>query len=204
MTIKLIYEDERERFEALSDYEDREILRQAGFRWDPDRRVWHTCDAARAATLRDKATPECLARLAAVEPISLTPRLRFSQGEYIFESPSAAWKDAPKDAGFQWDKTRFCWVTHDPDKAAAIAQYADDGCRQALKEAKQLRAAAREASRAVDAGIEIPVPNGLEYMGFQRAGIAFALQQTAALKGGASPSLSNEPQRGVLIADEMG
>lgn len=42
-------------------------------------------------------------------------------------------------------------------------------------------------SRAVDANIAIPAPEGLEYMGFQKAGIAYALQR-----------------KDTLIADEMG
>lgn len=42
-------------------------------------------------------------------------------------------------------------------------------------------------SRAVDANIEIPAPEGLEYMGFQKAGIAYALQR-----------------KDTLIADSMG
>lgn len=42
-------------------------------------------------------------------------------------------------------------------------------------------------SRAVDANIVIPAPEGLEYMGFQKAGIAYALQR-----------------KDTLIADEMG
>jgi SWI/SNF-related matrix-associated actin-dependent regulator 1 of chromatin subfamily A len=37
--------------------------------------------------------------------------------------------------------------------------------------------AADEASRATDADIEIPCPDGLEYMPFQRAGIAYALDR---------------------------
>lgn len=43
------------------------------------------------------------------------------------------------------------------------------------------------ASRATDAEIDIPAPDGLAYMPFQRAGIAYAL-----------------PRKGTLIADEMG
>jgi len=46
---------------------------------------------------------------------------------------------------------------------------------------------AQEASRAVDASVDLPVPEGLEYLPFQRAGIAYALDRP-----------------NVLIADEMG
>lgn len=53
-------------------------------------------------------------------------------------------------------------------------------------------AAAQEASRAVDADIDVPSPEGLEYRGYQRAGIAFALEAFS------------QGRRGVLIGDEMG
>ncbi len=44
-----------------------------------------------------------------------------------------------------------------------------------------------ETSRAIDADVEIPAPEGLEYLGYQKAGIAYALARPA-----------------TLIADEMG
>ena len=47
------------------------------------------------------------------------------------------------------------------------------------------------ASRATDAAVDVPLPPGLELLGYQRAGVAFAL---AAFRAG----------RGVLLADEMG
>ena len=49
------------------------------------------------------------------------------------------------------------------------------------------REVAIEASRAVDAGVALPCPEGRAYLGYQRAGIAFALGR-----------------QGTLIADEMG
>lgn len=47
--------------------------------------------------------------------------------------------------------------------------------------------AAKAASKAVDADVEIPAPDGLAYLGYQKAGVAFALARP-----------------GTLIADEMG
>lgn len=55
------------------------------------------------------------------------------------------------------------------------------------EEVVQERAAAVEASRATDVEADLPCPDGLAYMGFQRAGIVYA---------------SGRP--GTLIADEMG
>lgn len=50
-----------------------------------------------------------------------------------------------------------------------------------------VREEAVAASKATDAAVEIPAPPGLTYLGYQKAGVAFALQRT-----------------GTLIADEMG
>jgi SWI/SNF-related matrix-associated actin-dependent regulator 1 of chromatin subfamily A len=49
-----------------------------------------------------------------------------------------------------------------------------------------------EASKATDAQVEIPCPEGLAYLGYQRAGISFAGRAY------------QEGREGVLIADEMG
>jgi hypothetical protein len=38
------------------------------------------------------------------------------------------------------------------------------------------------ASRALDSDIEIPAPAGLEYLPFQRAGIAYALRKFGVIK----------------------
>lgn len=62
-------------------------------------------------------------------------------------------------------------------------------CWWTLPEAKvtQARDKALEASRATDADVSIPVPDGLAYLPFQKAGIAYALERP-----------------GTYIGDEMG
>lgn len=45
------------------------------------------------------------------------------------------------------------------------------------------RAQAIEQSRAVDATVEVPCPDGLQYMGFQKAGIAYIKEKAACLIG---------------------
>ena len=52
---------------------------------------------------------------------------------------------------------------------------------------KSAREAAKALSRATDADLEVPAPEGLAYLGYQKAGIKFALDRPA-----------------VLIGDEMG
>lgn len=64
---------------------------------------------------------------------------------------------------------------------------------------------ALESSRAADAEIDVPSPEGLDYLPFQRAGIAYALRVFGDMATNYSkengPSVSD---RGVLIGDEMG
>lgn len=93
----------------------------------------------------------------------------------------------PKSAGFRWDGAARQWWTADLSRAAKFAAYADDTCRETLTQAAAAESAALTASRAVDADIEVPVPEGCGYLPYQRAGIAYAMSRPA-----------------TLIADEMG
>jgi SWI/SNF-related matrix-associated actin-dependent regulator 1 of chromatin subfamily A len=89
----------------------------------------------------------------------------------------------PKTAGFRWDPASREWWTSDDARAARLVQYADHATRARLA----ARAESRVASRATDAAIEIPAPEGLDYLPYQRAGIAYALARPA-----------------TILADEMG
>lgn len=82
-------------------------------------------------------------------------------------------KEALKSAGISVGKDRndqwqACWWL--PDQAT-----------------DQAEATSREASRATDADVDVPRPEGLEYLPYQKAGIAYAMARPA-----------------VLIGDEMG
>ena len=89
-------------------------------------------------------------------------------------------KDLVKGAGFRWDPNGKVWWTDrreiaerlDPDKARASAEHDQ---------------ASVDASKAVDADVSIPVPPGLSYLPYQRAGIAYMVDKP-----------------NVLLADEMG
>lgn len=69
------------------------------------------------------------------------------------------------------------------------------------------REEAVEQSRATDAEINVPCPEGLAYMPFQRAGIRFALRlfgvENSTQEGGNKGPFRCD-SNGVLIADEMG
>jgi len=116
-------------------------------------------------------------------------RLTREDDEYRFYCEP--WERFPaKEAGFRFrgeDKGGPFWFTDDPSIAKALAKHADEAALTALRTANAERAAALEASRATDATIDVPVPDGLEYMPFQKAGIAFATARA-----------------NTLIADEMG
>jgi SWI/SNF-related matrix-associated actin-dependent regulator 1 of chromatin subfamily A len=96
-------------------------------------------------------------------------------------------REIPKRAGFIWDPDRRHWWTRYPERAAQLAQYADEPLRsELLKTADRIRRT-REASRATDADVQVPAPDGLEYYPYQKAGIKFLLEHPA-----------------TLLADEMG
>lgn len=85
---------------------------------------------------------------------------------------SAAWrsnKDGCKAAGLSWSKDErsgtweACWWMPVSEAQAAAEN------------------AAIAASRATDADVDIPCPDGLAYMPFQRAGVAYMLSRSATL-----------------------
>jgi SNF2 family DNA or RNA helicase len=85
-------------------------------------------------------------------------------------------KDFVKSLGFWFDGSRKLWYTTDATVAAKLDPNA------AGHFAKQV-----EASKAVDADVDIPRPAGCEYLGYQKAGISYAMQRP-----------------NTLFADEMG
>ena len=93
----------------------------------------------------------------------------------------------PKAAGFRWDPTNKAWWTNDIAKAVQLADYASVTLKDELAEFVKERERAFEASSATDAEIDLPIPEGLEYLPFQKAGIAYGIQQP-----------------NILLADEMG
>lgn len=96
-----------------------------------------------------------------------------------------------KEHGWRWDPSIKRWWT--TDVGAVIPLVENYGAEVSEEVAKRIDAATREAqqareeSRAVDADIDVPVPEGLSLYGYQRAGVAYALKR-----------------RHTLIADEMG
>lgn len=82
----------------------------------------------------------------------------------------------------------FVWWTDDAAKAEKLREYADAAAMAALDGVQQ----ADQASRAVDADVDLPCPDGLAYLPYQRAGISWLLGRFA------------DGQTRALLADEMG
>lgn len=109
-------------------------------------------------------------------------QITYADRRFVARS-SFAEKDIVKSAGFRWDPALKRWWTKDPTVAGKLARFATPEARAAIEGTTAQRAAAVEASRATDADIEIPVPDGLALMPFQRAGVAYAMGRTSTLIG---------------------
>jgi len=111
-------------------------------------------------------------------------------------------KDQVKAAGAWWHPGPDCgrkgckackagwgkgWWAPTEEVAARLAQYAVEPLRSHLMGLEQRRQHAISMSRAATAEVDLPRPAGLEYLPFQRAGIAYALAR-----------------RNTLFGDEMG
>lgn len=96
-------------------------------------------------------------------------------------------KDIAKEAKFRWNPDKRIWYSASVDNAITLAAYADEETKTVIKQQSEKLVTNYEQSFAENADIEIPVPEGLNYYGFQKAGIKFAYD---------NPN--------VLIADEVG
>ena len=95
-----------------------------------------------------------------------------------------AQREHAKSAGFRWCPDRKHWWTSRED----VAKLLMDPAAQAAKKSEferigKERAALVDESRAASADVELPAPDGLEYLPFQKAGIASALKRGNVLFG---------------------
>lgn len=108
--------------------------------------------------------------------------LTLTDGRYVLRS-SFEERAIPKNAGFRWDPAAKCWYTTDVTVAARLVAHADASCKAELEAVSAQHRAALESSRAREADISIPVPEGLAYLPYQRAGIAYLDAHPRALLG---------------------
>jgi SWI/SNF-related matrix-associated actin-dependent regulator 1 of chromatin subfamily A len=88
-------------------------------------------------------------------------------------------KEVVKKAGWWFSPKEKLWYTRDPVVAARLDP---SMVPQAQQHVEQLNAA-MAASRATDATIDVPSPDGLAYLPYQRAGVAYLLDHRDALLG---------------------
>jgi len=92
-----------------------------------------------------------------------------------------------KQAGFWWDPKSKVWWTEDPVKALRLEFAGSDSVKASIQKAIQSKREAEqkslEHSRATHADIDIPAPEGLSYLPYQKAGIQYALAREATLIG---------------------
>jgi SWI/SNF-related matrix-associated actin-dependent regulator 1 of chromatin subfamily A len=121
-------------------------------------------------------------------------------GTELIAKSSFAEKDLCKACGLWWQPTARRWglagdrlVRLQAAQLTRLAGYAGDpATQQHLLGLAGHKVETIQASRAVDANVEIPVPAGLQYLPFQKAGIAFAAARPATL-------LADEPGLGKTI-----
>lgn len=104
--------------------------------------------------------------------------LTYGDGEFLWTGGYHT-RQAPKDAGFRWDPERKVWWSKDASAAARLRTHADAPAAKAFAEYD----GEVEASRAADADLEVPCPEGLAYLPFQRAGVSYSLSRRAVLIG---------------------
>lgn len=112
--------------------------------------------------------------------------LKFCKHKFFFKCGYND-REIPKKAGFTWDREFSLWVTEDIYKAYNLIRYADPITKIFIEWSIEHLENKILQSRAVDSSVHIPAPDGLEYRGYQKAGIQFAHERDNA-----------------LIADDMG
>jgi SWI/SNF-related matrix-associated actin-dependent regulator 1 of chromatin subfamily A len=84
-------------------------------------------------------------------------------------------KDIPKDAHFRWDPVNKNWWTYDIEKIIKLQKWAS---LEVMKDIKAFEQSYKESS-ATSSTEDFPVPEGLDYLPFQKAGIKYALSHTS-------------------------
>jgi len=92
-------------------------------------------------------------------------------------------KDIPKKAGFRWNPVIKRWWTEDGTKAEKLSNYASQKTREKIKEIKSIREEKINQSRAFSSDVDVPSNASLQYLPFQKAGIAYLSSHQNSLVG---------------------
>lgn len=133
-------------------------------------------------TLKHKVDPKSGATLFFVEPPRGEHGPFKSAGFWFFGSRTR--DPRPASAGLP----QCCWYTVERGIAARYASLADEETGALLSDAREALVASREA----EGDFAIPVPAGLEYRPYQKAGVSAAVRAF------------ERKRKGFIIADEMG
>lgn len=185
--------------------EVKETIKQAGFRWNPrgcgghpaTEGRWWTNRVEVAAKLFEYGDDNCkraidqMLRADAGNQIKLRLGIDKQKNRVWRVECPAQFANIPKAAGFKWNRSG-CYAARPSWCALLLKDYADDAARAELLEYDAALSIREQMSRATDARADLPIPaelrdKGWDYLPYQRAGIAFAMDKDA-----------------VLIADEMG
>ena len=103
-----------------------------------------------------------------------------TKNSIFFAEATFAEKDIPKSAGFRWNGTEKRWEAP-LDIALDLQCYAEEATLQIISTLQQQRVEAIKHSTATNADFEVPAPDGLSYLPYQKAGIAFAASRMSTL-----------------------
>lgn len=183
--MKLIYNFERCRYEFICAKHERQVPRQAGFRFDWDVKVWHTTDARNAKRVAHYCDDQSVLDMVEKSLEASRPTLTFDpiECEFIWTStPDERFTAKQADFVFDWDSKT--WRTKDWECAVRIPEkYWNSLVRDEIENRRAMKKSSLAQSRAVSADVDLPVPDGLSYLPYQKAGIRYAVQRDGALIG---------------------
>ena len=108
-----------------------------------------------------------------------------SAGSYIFVAKSTfGERHLLQSAKWLWHGRRFkVWWTDQIDRAARLAEYADNTCKEELLIHKNKNERSLELSRKAAIEANFPCPIGVSYFPFQNVGIQYMLERKNTLLG---------------------
>ncbi len=105
-----------------------------------------------------------------------------ARNKYVFQV-DYHYRHIAKDAGFMWNKDLKTWETASVMTAVKLSGYASEDLVDEFREIIDSQDWFFKASSASDSDIQVPVPEGLSYFPFQKAGIDYARRLKRCLIG---------------------